>query len=274
MIDAQAFFQSVRRSVFGGSLTKGQVDGMERILAYWQENYPRMPIDELAYVLATIYWETAHRMTPVKEMGGEAYLRRKRYYPYIGVGLVQVTWRANWEKFGIRSIEDGLSWPTALHAAFMGMTRGMYTGKKLSDYIGPGRRDYVNARRIINGTDKAHEIARIAENFRVALMAARRQVGPPVPPMPAPAPDVAFTYDQFREYLMRALTEDADIRGMILAVAFPDDPPDEPDPMDEPHEEFGGGGMDDAEAPYSDGEAVVYGPPVSFYDEPDSRYGR
>lgn len=49
-----------------------------------------------------------------------------------------------------------------------GMEAGRFTGKKLSDYL-PG--DYVNARRIINGTDKAEQIAGYARQFEAALKA-------------------------------------------------------------------------------------------------------
>jgi hypothetical protein len=65
---------------------------------------------------------------------------------------------------------------------FDGMTKGIFTGKKLSDYIADGRRDYVNARRIINGTDRAKEIAAIADDYRDAIIKAQDAVEPPPPP--------------------------------------------------------------------------------------------
>jgi len=40
-----------------------------------------------------------------------------------------------------------------------GMRNGVFTTRKLSNYINGGQCDYVNARRIINGTDKAQLIA-------------------------------------------------------------------------------------------------------------------
>ena len=50
------------------------------------------------------------------------------------------------------------------------MTRyGDFTGKKLSDYIKPGSVDYVNARRIVNGTDCAEQIADYASKYEDAL---------------------------------------------------------------------------------------------------------
>jgi hypothetical protein len=60
--------------------------------------------------------------------------------------------------------------PRIAYAAMSaGMLEGWFTGRKLSDYIRPGRVDYVNARRIINGTDKAAEIAGYARDFESSL---------------------------------------------------------------------------------------------------------
>jgi hypothetical protein len=46
----------------------------------------------------------------------------------------------------------------------VGCTGGWFTGKKLSDYP-----DYVNMRRVVNGTDKAEQIAEYARTFERAL---------------------------------------------------------------------------------------------------------
>jgi hypothetical protein len=63
-----------------------------------------------------------------------------------------------------------------MHAAnlimFAGMILGSFTGKALEDYINAGGCDYYNARRIVNGTDKAELIAGYAETFEAALIAA------------------------------------------------------------------------------------------------------
>lgn len=171
------FFEYTGRALFGGKLTKTQSDGIKRILDYRESRYPKMTDDQFAYLLATVKWETAHKMTPVREAGGERYLKTKKYYPWVGEGLVQVTWEINARKFGAKKPGDLMSWPIALHAAFEGMTKGMFTGKKLSDYIADGRADYVGARRIINGADQAKVIAGFAHAFRDALRQSRRPDG-------------------------------------------------------------------------------------------------
>lgn len=242
-VNLNTFFSSVRSTVFNGSLTKGQVDGMERIIAYRNDRYPQITADQLAYILATIYWETAHKMQPVREMGGEAYLRTKKYYPWVGEGLVQVTWEVNHRKFGGKKPGDLMTWPIALFAAFEGMWKGVFTGKRLTDYVGFGRRDYMQARRIINGMDRAGEIASIAEKFLRALNAASETPEIREPPIPDVKPVV--TYEQFREWLLKAINEDADVRGSLIAAVFPEDGEMGDDPNDAPHDEYGADPVDD-----------------------------
>lgn len=169
------FFNRIRQAIFGGKMTQSQVEGVAKIIDYRDKVWPKMPNDELAYLLATITHETAHKMQPIREMGGERYLRTKKYYPWVGEGLVQVTWKENAIKFGAKRPGDLMTWPIALRAAFEGMIKGMFTGKKLADYIGNGRVDYVGARRIINGTDKAKLIAGYAKAYRDAFKQANEQ---------------------------------------------------------------------------------------------------
>ena len=51
----------------------------------------------------------------------------------------------------------------------VGMRRGAFTGRKLSHYINAQGCDYINARRIINGTDCAEKIAGYAAVFEAIL---------------------------------------------------------------------------------------------------------
>lgn len=107
----------------------------------------------LAYILATTKHETAGAMKPVREYGGENYLRSKKYYPYVGMGYVQLTWRYNYLKASTALNVDFLANPTWLlqkeHATcilIIGMLEGWFTGKKLADYD-----TYFPMRAIING---------------------------------------------------------------------------------------------------------------------------
>lgn len=133
--------------------------------------------NQVAYVLATAYWETARTMKPIRERGGERYLKRKRYYPFVGMGYAQVTWKRNYRKVSIETGVDCVANPKHLLdpeiakvALVVGMIEGWYTGKKLSNYITLQKSDYVNARRIINGVDKKEDIADLAVEFEGLLL--------------------------------------------------------------------------------------------------------
>ena len=170
-------FAYVRRAPFGGRLTQAQISGMTSILDEWGK---RQLLDKrwLAYLLATTFHETAATMQPIRERGGEKYLRSKPYYPWVGEGLVQVTWEENHRKFGATKPGQLLTMPIAIRALFDGMINGMFTGKKLSDYFSDKADDPVRARRIVNGTDKAKLIAGYYRNFYDAIMAASEKDAP------------------------------------------------------------------------------------------------
>ena len=80
--------------------------------------------------------------------------------------MVQITGETNYERFGIASNpEMALETGTAIRIIFEGMIKGIFTGKKLSDYNKSIGYDFVNARRIINGVDRANDIAKYANYF-------------------------------------------------------------------------------------------------------------
>lgn len=182
MIDRKVFFDDVRKTF--GPLNIKQVDGFSRILTEWEKRHPAGDLRWLAYMLATAWHETGAKVQPIREGGSEAYLRAKKYYPWVGEGLVQVTWEANAKKFGAKKPGDLLTWPIALEAMFRGMKDGVFTGKKLSDYFSETRDDPRQARKIINGLDRADLVAGYHKNFLKAVRVASRAA-------PAPAPVVA-----------------------------------------------------------------------------------
>lgn len=135
--------------------------------------------NELAYVLATGYWESAHTMQPIMERGGTKYLMAKEYWPYVGRGYVQLTWKYNYElaskKLGVDFVahpEQLLQSRYAVPILVIGMKEGWFTGKKLSNYFSVSKSDYINARRMINKMDKAKDIADIAVEYNRLLLAA------------------------------------------------------------------------------------------------------
>ncbi len=99
-----------------------------------------------------------------------------RYWPWVGRGFVQLTWENNYKRAAkeLRVALDkdptiALNPIVAAQVAVVGMKEGWFTGKKLSDYITIKRSDFRNARRIINGLDKASEIAAYAHQYDDAL---------------------------------------------------------------------------------------------------------
>lgn len=183
MINRTIFFDNVRSSLFNGSLTQKQVDGMNYMLDVFENEYNWPDIRWLAYAFATTYHETAYTMQPIKEYGSQSYLQSKPYYPYYGRGYVQLTWESNYSKMGTKigvnllgsNMDKALEPTIASEVLYSGMKDGDFTGKKLSDYFSSSVNDPVNARRIINGTDKAQTIAGYHEKFLAAFNEAKEE---------------------------------------------------------------------------------------------------
>lgn len=197
MIDRKRFFDGVRQQPFSGKLKQAEVDGMNAILDEWDRR-KLTDLRWLAYMLGTTKWETDHTMLPIKEKGSDAYFKRydiKGTNPslarrlgnlnpgdgalYCGRGYVQLTGRYNYRNMGKylgQPLEEHPSLAMrddiAAQIMFEGMIRGMFTGKKLADYFNVKGTDWINARRIINGTDRAETIAGIAKQFYADLVAA------------------------------------------------------------------------------------------------------
>lgn len=131
--------------------------------------------EQIAYILATVEWETGRTFKPVREAywKSEEWRRQNlRYYPYYGRGYVQLTWEANYRKYSqiigmdlINNPDLALQPDIALFILVHGFKHGTFTGKKLDDYINGSRCDFINARRCINALDKAQEIAALAEKY-------------------------------------------------------------------------------------------------------------
>lgn len=182
-MDRRIFFDRVRSAPFNGGLRDSQVDGLTRIL----DEAERRGLGDLrilAYRLATVFHETGEAMVPVKEGGSDSYLRGKPYWPWVGMGLVQVTWEANGRKFGAAKPEDLLSWPISLKALFDGMDQGVFTGRKVGAYFTDKINDPTGARHVINGSDKAALIATYHGHFLAALNGASVLSGPQIAAAP------------------------------------------------------------------------------------------
>lgn len=161
-----------------GKLSKSQADGLRSLITSIEadKDWPN-DLRQIAYFLATIKHETANSFKPVKEKREKKVSPRRanqdRYWltGEYGRGYVQITWDANYRKFGLGSSDrdKALEPATAYLIAANGMRQGTFTGKRLSNFFGPGKEDFVGARRIINGLDRAQQIAVIARKLQGCL---------------------------------------------------------------------------------------------------------
>ena len=166
---------------------------MNHLLDVWEREPafgPGNPNDGtmwLAYALATVFHETDQKMRPIPEYGeGQGYPYGEPCGPYgqvyHGRGHVQLTWEDNYIK-GEGILRDKYAKECPIHAEpdrmledepsalvlFDGMIYGWFTGVALPDYFSAAGEDPYNARRIINGTDKAELIAGYYQDFKAAL---------------------------------------------------------------------------------------------------------
>jgi hypothetical protein len=181
-----AFFAYVRaRPPLGPTLSQEEVDGCTRILGACASE--RFPVAWVAYVLATAVHETAGALQPVREYGkgaGRPYGKPGRNGGQVayGRGDVQLTWDENYERadrelaLGGRLVANyDLALDPAISARIIvrGMREGWFTGKGLAAYLPATATSgqFENARRIVNGTDRAALIAGYAITFQAALQA-------------------------------------------------------------------------------------------------------
>lgn len=199
LANPKAFFDRARNAdLLGPILTSDEVSGCEAILAAVKA----WPLSHAAYALATSYLETAGTMQPIREMGGPEYLRRQydvagrdperarehgNVRPgdgvrYCGRGYVQMTWQVNYLraqiKLGLPLVDNpdmAMRPDVAAKILEAGMREGWFTGRRLLSFLPPSgaatRPQFVDARAIINGNDRAGKIADVAMDFQEALMA-------------------------------------------------------------------------------------------------------
>ncbi|MFC4623828.1 hypothetical protein ACFO1V_01040 [Daeguia caeni] len=208
-MDRSRFYAALRRrdsGVFGTSLTQVQVDRLEAILALLDAK--RIELAQAAYILATAYHESDRFRTIEEYASGAAYEGRATLgntqpgdgVRFKGRGFVQITGRRNYTDWANRLGVDLVGNPALAarldHATTIlidGMMLGTFTGRKLPDFVTGAKKDYVGARRVVNGTERATMIAGYAHAFEKALAgagydaaASRSPTAPTPTPKPAP----------------------------------------------------------------------------------------
>jgi putative chitinase len=199
-IDRAFLLERINQTLFNRAISRTQAFGVRLIVDVWEASAgAAADRRQLAYVLATAFHETGATMRPIREQGGKAYLttnydvlgdkpnRARRNgnteagdgVRYAGRGFVQLTWKNNYRKVGVLLGLDLVAEPdkaldpeTAAIILIRGMREGWFTGRKLAEFFDTTRAEWVQARRIVNGVDKAPLIAGHARKFEAALQEA------------------------------------------------------------------------------------------------------
>lgn len=150
----------------------------------------------IPYIFATILKECHVTFEPIEEWRkgrGTDYGKPVKFIDpetnkeytncYYGRGYVQLTWDFNYISIGKAigmgyklainpdlALERDIAYEIMIH----GMVNGIFTRRKISTYINSNICDFINARRVINGLDKAEEIARNAHIFYDLIKSSQR----------------------------------------------------------------------------------------------------
>ena len=199
-INRNFFFSNTRLVLFDGAMKPSQVDGLTAILDHWENTSPDADDRHLAYMLGTAHHETGRTMQPVRETfastddkaiaildaafkAGKLPWVSKPYWPrdaqgktWLGRGMVQITHVSNYQKLqtltGIDITTDpnqAMVLSTAIQVMFIGMNVGAFTGKKLSDFFAGPKELWRDARKIINGLERADLVASYAQKYYASI---------------------------------------------------------------------------------------------------------
>ncbi|WP_447748197.1 glycoside hydrolase family 19 protein [Pseudomonas nicosulfuronedens] len=195
---------SLNTPIFTQESERNLREFLENINKYYSGDGYRPNRFELAYMLATARHEMYHFPTgeffsKKPEVGNYDYFKKydpvlaatpqKRQnaidhentlegdgFKYRGRGPVHLTWKVNYrkamEEFGpdfINNPDLAADFENSVPIMIWGMKEGVFTGRKIGDYINSVGVDYEGARKVINGVDQKALIASYASRFEQIL---------------------------------------------------------------------------------------------------------
>lgn len=181
----KAFYDTARLTLFSGKLSQVQVDRLATLLQEVVET-PGVLVQQGAYMFATAHHETDGFIAMEEYASGEAYEGRQDLgntekgdgRRFKGRGFPHLTGRRNYEWASRVTGQDMIADPSLASDARLsarllvdGMLSGSFTGIGLGRFINADKCDFINARKVHNGLDKAEMIADRAERYLVALRA-------------------------------------------------------------------------------------------------------
>lgn len=147
---------------------------------------------QIAYILGTAFHESDRYQTYTEYASGSAYEGRSDLgnnqpgdgVKFKGRGYVQITGRANYQKFSKILGKDFIRNPKGMQdpnvAAFTlvyGMKNGTFTGARVGEFVGGNRANYEGARATVNGSDRASLIAGYARSYEQKIPGLKAAAG-------------------------------------------------------------------------------------------------
>lgn len=137
---------------------------------------------QVAYVLGTVYHECGFRSIKERRAkeGTEVWKMQEKYWHtgFYGRGFSQLTWRYNYKKFSpivgfdlVKNPDKVLEPAIGAKIIVHGMRIGLFTNKSLDNYFNPTTTNWIDARRIVNGTFMADKVAAAAQKIFPILSA-------------------------------------------------------------------------------------------------------